>query len=104
MGPHSIFARVCINSLVTATFSCQIAWRRLLRMSLNETDVLRVYQVRWIADCGASSMAGLCAPEQDQAIDIEDQGSGSLSGFGDTVLQVFQAEELFQVAEAIDAL
>jgi hypothetical protein len=49
-------------------------------------------------------MAGLCAPEQDQAIDIEDQGSGSLSGFGDTVLQVFQAEELFQVAEAIDAL
>jgi hypothetical protein len=44
-------------------------------------------------------MAGLCVPQQDQIIDIEDQGSGSLRGFGDTVLRVFQAEELFDVAK-----
>ena len=46
------------------------------------------------------AVAGLSMPQQDQVIDIEDQGSGSQSGIGDSVLRVFQAEELFHVAEA----
>ncbi len=45
-------------------------------------------------------MPGLRVPEQYQIIDVEDQGSGSLSGFGDSVLRIFKAEELLHVAEA----
>ena len=41
----------------------------------------------------------MSVPQQNQIIDIEDQGSGSLRGFGDTVLRVFQTEKLFDVAE-----
>jgi hypothetical protein len=39
-------------------------------------------------------------PQQYEVIDIEDQGSGALSGLGDSILRVFKAEELFHVAEA----
>ena len=39
-------------------------------------------------------------PQQYEVIYIEDEGSGSLSGSGDSVLWVFKAEELFHVAEA----
>ena len=39
-------------------------------------------------------------PQQNEVIDIEDEGSGSLSGPGDSVLRVFKAEELLHVAEA----
>jgi hypothetical protein len=45
------------------------------------------------------AMAGLCVPQQGQIIDIEDEVSCSLRGLGDTVLRVFQAEELFYVAK-----
>src|SRR6202041_2777436 len=45
---------VCALSLGSPKiFSCQVAWRRLRRISSNETDVLRVYQGRSMADCGA---------------------------------------------------
>jgi len=39
-------------------------------------------------------------PQQYEVIDIEDEGSGSLSGSGDSVLRVFKAEELFDIVEA----
>ena len=39
-------------------------------------------------------------PQQYEVIDVKDQGSSSLSGAGDAILRVFQAEELFHVAEA----
>ena len=39
-------------------------------------------------------------PQQYEIIDVEDEGSGSLSGFGDAILRVFKTEELFHVAEA----
>jgi hypothetical protein len=39
-------------------------------------------------------------PQEYQVVDIEDQGSGSLSGLGDSVLRVFKPEELLHVAEA----
>jgi hypothetical protein len=42
----------------------------------------------------------LCVPQQYEVIDIEDEGSGSLSGAGDSVLRVFKAEKLFDVVEA----
>src|SRR5260370_32148199 len=45
-------------------------------------------------------MPGLSVPQQYEVIDIEDKGSGSLSGFGDAILRVFKAEELLHVAEA----
>ena len=45
-------------------------------------------------------MPGLCVPEQDEVVDIEDQGSGSLSGLGDSILRIFKAEELLHIAEA----
>ena len=34
-------------------------------------------------------------PQQYEVIDIEDQGSGALSGLGDAILWIFKAEELF---------
>ena len=46
------------------------------------------------------TMAGFNVPQQYQVIDIADQGSGSLRGFGGSVLRVFHTEELFHVAEA----
>jgi hypothetical protein len=42
----------------------------------------------------------LCVPEQYEVIDIEDQGSGSLSGSGYSILRVFKTEELLDVTEA----
>jgi len=39
-------------------------------------------------------------PEQYEVIDIEDQGSGSLGRLGNSVLRVFKAEELLDIAEA----
>jgi hypothetical protein len=45
-------------------------------------------------------MPRLGVRQQYEVIDIEDQGSGSLGGFGDAVLRVVKAEELFHIAEA----
>jgi len=39
-------------------------------------------------------------PQQYKVIDVENQGSGSLGSFGDSILGVFKAEELLDVAEA----
>ena len=45
-------------------------------------------------------MPGLRVPQQYEVIDVEDQGSGSLGGLGDSILGVFKTEELLDVAEA----
>src|ERR1700719_2042122 len=45
-------------------------------------------------------MPGLCVPEQYEVINIENQGSGSLSGLGDSILRILKAEELLHIAEA----
>jgi hypothetical protein len=42
----------------------------------------------------------LYVPKQYEVIDMEDEGSGSLSGSGDSVLRVFKAGELFDIVEA----
>ena len=39
-------------------------------------------------------------PQQYEVIDIEDQGSGSLSSLGDAVLRIFKAEELLHITKA----
>lgn len=41
----------------------------------------------------------MSVPQQDQVIDREDPGSGSLSDFVDSVLRVFQTEELLHFAK-----
>jgi hypothetical protein len=45
-------------------------------------------------------MPGLGVPQQHQIIDVEDQRSGSLSGFGDSILRIFKTGELLHVTEA----
>jgi hypothetical protein len=45
-------------------------------------------------------MPGLRVPQQHEIIDVEDQRSGSLSGFGDSILRIFKTEELLHVTEA----
>ena len=45
-------------------------------------------------------MSGLRVPEQDQIIDIEDQGSGARGRLGHPVLGIFKAQKLLDVAEA----
>ena len=45
-------------------------------------------------------MARLRMPEQDQIVDIEDQGSGACGCLRHPVLGIFEAQELFDVAEA----
>src|SRR5712692_1646996 len=45
-------------------------------------------------------MSRLCMPEQDQIVDKEDEGSGACSGFGHSILRVFESQELLDVAEA----
>ena len=44
-------------------------------------------------------MSGLRVPEQDQIIDIEDQGSGARGCLRHSVLRIFEAEKLLDVAE-----
>src|SRR6516165_7525300 len=46
-------------------------------------------------------MSGLGMPEQDQIIDIEDQGSGAHGCLGHAVLGIFEAQKLFDVAEQL---
>src|SRR5947207_7377288 len=45
-------------------------------------------------------MAGLGVPDHGQVIDVENERGGSLRGAGDTVLRIFEAQELFHVAKA----
>src|SRR5215831_10281089 len=45
-------------------------------------------------------MSGLGVPEQDQIIDVEDQGSGARGSLGHPVLRIYKAQKLLDVAEA----
>src|SRR5450631_2394998 len=45
-------------------------------------------------------MTRLGVPEQDQIVDIEDQGSSPCSGLGHPILRIFETQKLFHVAEA----
>ena len=45
-------------------------------------------------------MSHLRVPEQDEVVDKEDQGCSACSGFSDSVLRIFEAQKLFDVAEA----
>src|SRR5215467_14269979 len=45
-------------------------------------------------------MPSLRMPEQDHVVDVEDQGSGARGCLGHAVLGIFEAQKLFDVAEA----
>jgi hypothetical protein len=81
-------------------FSCQVAWRRFRRMSSKEVVFLRLYQGLGSADCGARRCPDCACHSSAQIIDVEDQRSGSLSGFGDSILRIFKTGELLHVTEA----
>src|SRR5215471_20487299 len=46
-------------------------------------------------------MSGLGVPEQDQIIDVEDQGSGARGRLGHPVLRIFKAQKLLDITEQL---
>ena len=46
------------------------------------------------------SMSALCVPKQDEIIDVKDHGSRACSCVGYSVLRIFEAQKLLDVAEA----
>src|SRR5580658_2163555 len=68
-------------------------------MSSKETEAFCRYHRRLRADF-ADSLCPVCAYQQDQIVDKKDQGSGACSCLGYSVLRIFEAQKLLDVAEA----